>query len=337
VRRHKLETDSVIGHDSFLDVVANIVGILIVLVIVAGLRARNAPVEAASLRDDLQPLAAEVEKQSVTQRQLYGDVMRIARQMELVQQEAAVRQIERNRLATIVAAMEHELQSRRGQLDASAQDNFDLKRGLADARRQLDQFEQQGRQATAAAPETTVIESYPTPLGKPVDENEAHFQLRGGRIVFVPLGDLVERFQLDARRQLYKLIDVPELTETIGPIEGFRMQYTLERYDEPVATRTATGKGAYARLKRWTIIPQSNQLGETIDEALAEGSAFRDALTRTNPRKMNITIWTYPDSFDDFRRIKKELFRLGFSTAGRPLPEGLPISGSPEGTKSLAE
>jgi len=337
VRRRSLEAENVIGHDSFLDVVANIVGILIVLVIVAGLRARNAPVQAATPQEDMTPKVAELEKEAAVQRQLYGDVMQLAQQIERVRREAAVRQVERNRLATLVTALEHELQSRRSELDAGAKDDFDLKRKLAEARRQLEQFEERTRQAAAVTTETAVVESYPTPLSKPVDDDEAHFQLRGGRIVPIPLNELVERFRLDARRQLYKLLDSPELTETVGPVDGFRMRYTLERHNEPIETKMGTTQGTYARVKRWTLLPQSNQLGETIEEALGRNSSFREALARLHPGRTTITIWTYPDSFSEFRRIKKELFGLGFATAGRPLPEDQLIAGSPDGTKSSAE
>ena len=43
------------------------------------------------------------------------------------------------------------------------------------------------------------------------------------------------------------------------------------------------------------------------------------------------------DGFAAFRRIKEELYRLGFATAGRPLEQDMPIGGSPQGTKSAAE
>src|SRR5438552_534521 len=50
-----------------------------------------------------------------------------------------------------------------------------------------------------------------------------------------------------------------------------------------------------------------------------------------------IAIWAYPDSFEEFRRLRKELYRMGYRIAGRPLPEGTPIGGSPDGSKSAAE
>ena len=41
-----------------------------------------------------------------------------------------------------------------------------------------------------------------------------------------------------------------------------------------------------------------------------------------NPTHYTITFWIYPDSFDDFNRVRKELYQLGYSVAARPMPEG---------------
>ncbi len=95
--------------------------------------------------------------------------------------------------------------------------------------------------------------------------------------------------------------------------------------------------GSIVRLTQATFVPLSAQLGESIDTALAEGSEFREVLAMLHAGRHTITVWTYPDSFADFRRINKELYRLGFSAAARPLPPGEYISGSPQGTKSAAQ
>jgi hypothetical protein len=50
-----------------------------------------------------------------------------------------------------------------------------------------------------------------------------------------------------------------------------------------------------------------------------------------------VTLWCYPDSFEEFRKLREELHRLGVPTAGRPMPEGAPIGGSTEGSKSVVQ
>ena len=69
------------------------------------------------------------------------------------------------------------------------------------------------------------------------------------------------------------------------------------------------------------------------------------ALERVGFPEMNASdfedIWyefgIYPDSFAEFRRLQKFGHEHGFMVAGRPLPEGVPIMGSPNGTKSSAQ
>ena len=71
------------------------------------------------------------------------------------------------------------------------------------------------------------------------------------------------------------------------------------------------------------FIPLGNDMGETVAEALAPDSQFlHTAITprRINRNTLTVTLWTYPDSFDAFRQVKKEAFyRLGFAVAAWPL------------------
>jgi hypothetical protein len=50
-----------------------------------------------------------------------------------------------------------------------------------------------------------------------------------------------------------------------------------------------------------------------------------------------VTLWCYPDSFAAYRQVREELHRLRIATAGRPLPDGAPIGGSAEGSKSVVQ
>jgi hypothetical protein len=334
-RTSPVETNAA-GQDSFLDVVTNIVGILIILMVVAGLRIKNAPRQAAEEKA-LHEAATTLEKDLETENSLRQDVVKTAQQIRAIKREALARFEARSRLATLVSAVEHKIQTARSELDTEGQRTFDLERQRAEAKNALEQIQQQQSALDSTPAEPILVESYPTPIGKTVDGDEVHFQMRGGRITYIPLDKLIERFKTDAQQKAYRLMDLPELADTVGPEGGFRLRYTIERRDVPVETQMATGRGAYARLKRWTLIPVAGDLGEPAEAALAEGSRFRAALAQQRPEKVTVTVWTYPDSFDAFRQIKKELFRMGYATAGRPLPDGTPIGGSPDGSKSAAE
>ena len=170
------------------------------------------------------------------------------------------------------------------------------------------------------------LESYPTPLGRTVAGQEIHFQLRNHRIVYVPLHELLSKAQEDLATHRHRYLDEgDELTQTYGPMEGFTMHLLIRRKEH---VRFAC-----------EFIPESQQpLGETIEEALASpNSQFRLRLDGRKPAQTTITIWVYPDSFAEFRHVKKELFLMGFATAARPLPENQFIVASNAGSQSSAE
>jgi hypothetical protein len=317
--------NSSVGTDSFLDVITNFVGILIILVMVVGERARHAPLPKVARPADTELEAARAQASTIE-----GDVRRIAVQMEEVNLEMAGRARERDAINTLVTAMERKLGEHRGALDENSREDFDRKRDLALANDELAKLDRELRDAQATdAPDTITIESYPTPLGKTVDGKEAHYQLLGGRLTCVPFDALVDRLKSVMRDYASKMGTSSELVDTLGPVGGFRMRYVIERHDAP--------QGSYLQVAHIELLPVSNRLGEPVEDALATGSAFREKLKMMSPRQYTITVWTYPDSFAEFRRLKKELYLQGYAVAGRPLPEGLPIGASPQGSKSSAQ
>jgi hypothetical protein len=327
--------NEIAGSDSFLSIASNIVGIMIILVMVAGARAKQLPAVAES--DPNAPHELELVHRSAEL--LEADVNGLAAQSDVIKREAAERFDERGRLALLVAAADKELAARRAALDAQSRDEYDLERALALARLDLDKLVNQ-RALSAAASEQVAekIENFPTPISKTVDGKEAHFQIKGGRIVPIPLEDLLKKFKSIVREKAWKLSDLPEITDTLGPLGGFNLRYTLERVDiSPEKAMEIGHGGSMIQLSKWELIPVSGQLGETLEVALSAKSLFRATLDTTNPRDWTITLWVYPDSFTEFRRIKKELYLLGYATAARPLPADSPIGGSPKGSKSAAE
>ena len=324
-----------VNGDSFLDIVASVVSIMIIMVVMVGMRIKNTPVTVALPAN---PVVTELEKEVATEQSLRGDMARIAEQTRGLRLEAARRGLQRDVLATTVAAVEQKIQERRQTLDAAKQADFDLARGLSESKFQLGAINRQIEQAANTPGEPIVVESYPTPISRAVDGPEAHLLISNDRVVFIPLEALLEQFQSQAKRQVYKLLEQPEFTDTIGPVEGFRLRYTLERHDVSSEEMRTTGRGgSYARLRRWSLIPTANDLGEPVRLALQQGSDFQRTLAKILPGRTTITIWVYPDGFDAFRQIRKELYAGGYSIAARPLPTGEPIAGSPNGSKSAAQ
>jgi hypothetical protein len=335
-RRINSETEAV-NADSFLDIVASIVSIMIIMVLMTGLKIKNTPVDVA-LTGEAAQLTTDLTNELAAEQSLQGDVWKTAAEIQNLQQETLARQHERDLLALAVTSLEQKVHGTKQELDSQSEQGRELGQKVSLARARLEELGQQ-RVAVESAPAPAVqVECYPTPLSRTVDGRELHFQLRAGRLAFIPLDSLVEKFKSDAEHKVYRVRDLPEMTDTVGPEGGFRLRYTLQKHEITADEARHLGHGgAYAQLKRWTLIPVADDLGETLPEALADGSQFRQTLADRRSRGATVTIWAYPDSFDAFRQLKKELYRLGFPVAARPLAQGMHISGSPDGSKSAAE
>ena len=100
-------------------------------------------------------------------------------------------------------------------------------------------------------------------------------------------------------------------------------------------TRVGTATQARVELEKLYFVDAEPNLGQPARRALCAGLANSAAASASiKPQQTTVTIWVYPDSFDDFRTLKAELFKLGYLTAARPLPAGHPIGGSPDGSRS---
>jgi hypothetical protein len=324
-----------------LDVVANLVGILIILVMVIGVRAKDAYVDAAADDDPASetPLVDGQHLASAARavRDVESDIHRINDAAKTLQGQIDQRQAERDRAAALLLAAQQKIAEQRRQLDAARQEEFDLKGALAAARAEAEQLERRRRVVEGYEPQPGIIEHLPTPMAKTVFGLEEHFRLQAGRLSYVPLNQLVERLKEEARQKVWKLKDSDRVTEMLGPERGFRMRYTLRKVNQSVPVQGGTAIQQRIELDHFILVPVTDDLGEPLAQALADGSEFRRLIGGLDPQRTTITVWVYPDSYEEFRLLKQEMFRLGFVTAGRPLPDGAPIGGSPEGSRSASQ
>jgi len=320
------------GSDSFLDVITNIVGILIILVMVIGARVRQLVL--AGPAPDASPaiaaLEAEVSELGRTLVSAEGELDELQEQVRTVELAAAEAADARLQLATGVAAAKVEVARLEGQRDAAAvaaAERAARRRGLE---AEIHRCTLAAEGLASAAATTQQVLAYPTPIGRTVHGDEIHFRLAEGRIAYVPLEELFELAKAHTQRNVGSLADLASRVVTVGPARDFNLDYVVEaKVDQ------ARGQ-VLVRSREWVVRPVRPAIGEPIDEALAESSRFRAALAGVRP-DTTVTIWCYPDSFEAYRRVRAELHRLGVPTAGRPLPEGAPIGGSTEGSKSVVQ
>jgi hypothetical protein len=344
-RRAKTSQAEAPGQDSFLDVVANLVGIILILIMVVGSQVKNAYVanlQAQAADADATPpapsaLERDAQAADAAAKAIEKDFQLLASKMEREAFEISYRKAERDRLNTLVAAAEQTLAEDRNKLSEAQKAEYDLFAQLNGARRELRDLKL-AKSATLNVPETPgIIEHLPTPLAKTVFGKELHLRLVDGKIAYVPFNELTERLKEDAPKNIWKLKDSSRITEVLGPVDGFRMKYTLIKSEKAIHTQGGVARGHAIELERFILVPVSDDLGEPVDLALQPNSALRSILREYPPDRTTVTVWVYPNSFENFRALKAALFKLGFATAGRPLPDGAPIGGSPDGSHSAAQ
>ena len=352
MRTRNKDHSEAIGTDAFLDIVANLVGILLILIMVIGVRMDDAsssarivanlagPSEEALVMPDLPEITMpDVEPARLELTRVETSIREAQEETAQLEQMMRVQKLDRDNLMLAIAKAEKELERRRETLDESQQQDVQLQLELDQARNLhrsiVDQIEATRIAAENQPPE--VIQHVATPLAKTVFVKEEHFRLKSGRLVYVPLNEMTSQLRSEAPKKIWKLKQAKQTTETIGPRDGFYLRYTLRRTRAPQRTERGVAAREMVELDRFVMFPVTEGVGETIPSALQPDSAFFSRLQGWNPRDTIITVWTYPDSFKEFRELKSGLYELGYLTAARPLPEGQMISGSPNGTRSAAQ
>lgn len=339
-RRKRRTEESNGGEDAFLDIVANLVGILVILVMVIGVRTQDAWND--SQQEVAQPavsidLLAERERIKSSHASINRNVLEVKGKLDELTALTQDRHHERHQLQVLMEAARRELAERRKSLDDERADQVVAAAEVRELEAELELIERQTRTLETEEKPPIELEHLPTPMARTVFGHEEHFRLLNGRLTYVPLNELTELLKSDAARKVQKLSQANSITETIGPIQGFHLKYTLARREVTIDSRVGPMQRQVVDFQGFVLLPMSNDLGEPMDQALTDGSQFYQLVETFRPGSTVVTVWTYPDSFEQFRRLKRWLYDRGFSSAARPLPEGQPISGSPNGSRSAAQ
>jgi hypothetical protein len=339
MKRVEVEADQMPGQDSFLDVITNIVGILILLVLVVGLRTshnvRSGPdsqsAEKTRAEDQLRTVYSSAMSAEVNVRELVG-------RAATAHDEAEFRDGERMWLTTAVAKAEQEIAERRAKLTQDGQRDFDLRQKLNEAQMQLDELTRQQIALMSQDPASEQLEVEPTTIAKAVTGKEVHLLLSDDHVAIVPFDDLIQVMQDDAKENQWRMKTQTEMERTVGPINGFRVKYCYVKEDVMRSSEAGTYMlGSISRCSYCYFLPVTTPVGEPAADALKPNSELSQYLKGLRPDGTTVTIWTYAGNYDRLRRLKKAIREVGFQIAVRPLPKGMPIGASSHGTRSLSE
>jgi hypothetical protein len=177
-----------------------------------------------------------------------------------------------------------------------------------------------------------------SPVARPPDGEEFHFEVRRDRVAFIDLERLVERVKSDVRVQARLAGLNRPVSGQVGPIGAFSLRYEVGRTMPDSLAEFAQSRGAMSyHLEGWELVPESDRRGETYANTKDPASDYARAINRLSPSRSTVTMWIYPDGFALYRRLRDDLHARGFLVAARPLPDGMAIRGSPSGTRSAGQ
>jgi hypothetical protein len=351
-RRRTSNGEVAFSFDSFLDVVANVIGIIIRLILVAWVGARAyqgaveiSPEELATVtsknlqvpHDTLeQQLARTKDDLEQARASLYEKLKllgKIEETKEQVKREWSKVAGDAQELAREGQTLDKVLAVKEKAVSAPEYTMSELRERSRAVLKQIDDVQH--------APVVKKTLRYHTPVSRPVHTDELMFECHYGRVTFIDLPAFINEIQRGFEDKSELLKNQWHAVDTIGPIGAFRMRYTLERQrdslDTAVGEGLPTARGFRYGLSEWVLEPVRVMRGEPADKALSPGSEFRHAVDAGVPEQTVVTFWVYPDSFALFRQLRDFLYERGLEVAGRPLPEEAPIAASQHGTRSRGQ
>jgi hypothetical protein len=347
-RRRRPQREIEFSFDSFLDVVANVVGIILRLILVAwvGARSYKAVVpqpagvpgseEIAELPEPEDPLSPELERQR----------RELARTQALLLEQLKQYESERGQLAL----SERELAELRGRLaDLYGEANTvegatkEKGRGLGTAALTAEQLRERYRrvaeeiEALRRTPVPKQTLHYRTPISRPVQSEEWMFECRRGRVALIDIGTLLDeaRQAIQGRGEYFR--DHWELHDVTASVGAYRLHYTVEREGGALGGLAGASGGERIAMTGWELEPVDPGRGEIAEAALDPKSEFRRVVDHIEPRQAAVTMWVYPDSFPLFRRLRDYLYDHDIVVAGRPISEGSAMGASRHGTASRGQ
>jgi hypothetical protein len=347
IRRRRPTREIPFSFDSFLDVVANVVGIIIRLILVTWVGARSytglmpsamPPPPPAYVEETLKlpeledPLAPELERQK---QELALAQAQLLEQFRSWEQEQGERKLTEKELAELTQHI-YALSEERGSLERAAAERGQTGQAVALS---LAEIQQRSKRLTAEfealrnAPSEKKTHRYRTPVSHPLQTEEIMFECCKGRVTLIDIGAFQDEIQRAVQARADKLRASWEVSDLTPPIGAFRLRYRLER---PHGLSEVPG-GQTSWDLSWEVEPLYNERGETVEQALAKSSAFRKVIDALDPNQTAVTFFVYPDSFTQYRQLRDYLHDRDITVAGRPQPPGAAISAGRNGTASRGQ
>jgi len=327
--------DAAIGEDAFLDTIANLVGILIILVVIVG--SRSHATAKIAVENELKQKVDKMESPAAKTKNLDQDLQKQAEELHNYDLEVAYRDAERRAIMDRVTMAEKLVDDELQNIEQTVKDRIETDQELSELEKQLANLLGQTGDIQSLEQNTAVLQHLPTPMAKTVFGKELHIMMRGNMVSVIPWERLVDTLKVEARRSAERNSQKDRFVNQLGPIDGFLMTYELKTQSGIMSNGSTSRLARTIELEKFELEPTSEVYRETVTETLGAGGRLRMELATCAAQHTTVTVWVYPDSFNEFRGLKERLFAEGFLCAARPLPPNVRIGASPRGSASTAQ
>lgn len=307
-------TDEIPGGDSFLDIVANIVGILVLLVVVVGLRAGGQSYLTTIVEPNSEALSKDLNLVATQINQDIHDSKKLAEQAYRSSLEANAREEAREELAYRLTYLREEVNKERDNLDDEDRRSFDIGNQIAQASLEIEDLisEQISLSSSNDLKEPEPIYHDTTPiLGKKIT-NLVRIRLKENKVVVLPMDQLLEEYRKKASKT-HKLVlaeanPKKHLVSSFGPVNGFEFRVI---HNSQVIT---SGGNNYRSVN--LVVARLVETGESREEPFEalydQGSLINLQLKEIDKEETTIAILAYPDSFDSLVDVERILREKGY-------------------------
>ena len=327
--------DTAIGEDAFLDTIANLVGIIIILVVIVG--SRSSATAKIAVAKEIESEVIQLESPLDKSKNLGQDLQKQYEELHGYDNEISFRDSERMAIMDRVTVAEKIVEEELGKIDQSARELIETEQEMSDLEKQLANLLQQQGDVQSIEQSTAILQHLPTPMAKTVFGRELHVMMRGSKVAVIPWDRLVDTLKSEARRSAERNSQKDRFVNQLGPIDGFLMTYGLKSQSGIMSNGSTTKLARTIELEKFELDPTSDVVYESVAETMGKGGRLRFELASSVAQHTTVTVWVYPDSFNEFRTLKEKLFVDGFLCAARPLPFNVRIGASPRGSASTSQ
>lgn len=341
-----------VGHDSFLDIVANLVGILIILVVILGAQSQEVirqvkkqetppekekvvdPKWKSATENDFERLASTAASAAAAQ----ADSLRLEKTIKFFDAKIDRQAENRTILLSLLDQAEAAWEAEQAKLDSDRQLAVARDAEAAELEQQLEKLQSESEQLDNAEAPIVAISHLPTPMAKTVFGKEIYLRLKDNRVSVVPVEKLMKEIRSDLQR-MASGSRLGAMDGAVGPIRGYIARFVSERSKQLVSRGSKIQQMSLFNMAGVIMEPLSEPHGDPIDRVLDNDDWLDILLAGESPGSTTVTVAVYPDSYGAFRKLKEKIYAKGFATAAKPFVQDAPLisRGSSKGSQSMAQ